>query len=242
MKFLKNIGIKIKMYSFAYNTTIVDPAYLLSNYSNNFYVLTGERESNPSSFGLYQTGKNTEDKMVLSLSGGSRNSLSMIFYHESQFASCNLKDTKFMRRVTFTADSKISVKQGCFSTNEFFLSERTPFDFNKHVTKYLKDFENFKEAVNNGLDALKYVAPLEQTFEMCRFVVQKNGFNLEHVANDEWKNELSGLAVQQNALSLKYVKNQTPEIVKLAVMNNPDALEFVEHALQTPELYRMLVK
>jgi len=237
------------------STVIINPAELLSKYSNNFYVLTDENGTNPGNRDVsYFTGKN------FSYCNDKR---SMIFYHESQITSCP-QQSKFIRRVTFTAESGISVRNESFGANEFFLSEKEPFNFFEYVSNYLDEPENCVEAVKNSSRAFQYIKSSYKTYEICKLAVSKNGMNLKHVPSEHHSAELDFIAVKQNGMALQFVQNkseemykfavqnnccalqyvekQTPEIVKLAVMNNPDALEFVDREFQTQELYQMLIK
>ena len=215
---------------------IISPEELLVEYQDGeFYRLTNKEECH-NEF-QYGTGINTD---ILPFNPkGECKSGGMYFYHISQLHMYKryCYDIEFIRKVSFTKNSKIYVERDKFKTNEFVLGEREKFDVEKYITEWInKSEERCKIAVQKDGYALRYVEI--QTDEICRLAVQQNGCDLQHV--EIQTDDICKLAVQQNGFALEYVKIQTDEICRLAVQQNGMALKFVKN--QTEEICRLAVQ
>jgi hypothetical protein len=78
----------------------------------------------------------------------------------------------------------------------------------------------------NG-NSLKYIR--NQSIEICKKSVIFNGLNLEHVLLIYQTDEICKLAIQNNPYALQFVNNQTNDLCKYAVSINGMVLKYVQH-------------
>jgi len=216
--------------------TVITPEELLNIYPDGeFYRLTNEEELHKKI--LYKTGINTD---ILPFNPkGECEPGGMYFFHISQLHMYKkyCSDIEFIRKVSFTENSKIYVERDKFKTNEFVLGEREIFDEQKYIVDWInKSEERCKIVVQQNGISLRYIH--NQTDELCRLAVQQDGYALQFVKNKT--DELYKLAVQQDGNALRFIENQTDELCRLAAQKNCFALQFVEN--KTDELCRLASK
>jgi len=158
---------------------VISPEELLLAYPDGeFYRLTNKKECHKDF--QYETGINI-DILPFSPDGECKPG-GLYFFHISQLYMyrrycCNIE---FIRKVSFTKNSKIYVEKDKFKTNEFVLGEREKFDEEKYIAEWLNDLEErCKIAVQQNGNALFYVK--NQTGEICKIAVQQNGNALGYV-------------------------------------------------------------
>jgi len=98
--------------------------------------------------------------------------------------------------------------------------------------------ENIMIAMNQNINAFKYVQYHMQTYDIVQDALRKNGLLLEHVLVPHTP-EIVALAVSQNGLALKYSHIITELIAKLAYVQNTESYGYVwkTYDLPIPELF-----
>ena len=100
-------------------------------------------------------------------------------------------------------------------------------------------------AVKQNFNALKFIIPEKQSFNICKIALQNDGHTLQYISEQVF--EMCKIAVSTNGLALKFVNKKYlygihgEELCRIAIIQNCWALEFVPKEIQTFELCKLAV-